>query len=239
MVWNKDLAKLKQDLKTGEEAPPKRPAPKPAPKPAAPRELEDEDALFLAAMGKRRPSAPPEPDASPLAKPSPARPPVEQTDFAEAMTALKGLKPVVSPKLPPRKEPAPPPEPVREEPAVEPPPPAPAAETPRAPEPPRWTPPLIQLAAGMAIDVDGSLDLRGHSASDAIERLKERLLDGHLLGWRTFHIQLGASEELRQAFLAFLDGPEAGLIARYAQAPIPMGGAQAWILYLGLQSSAH
>ena len=83
-----------------------------------------------------------------------------------------------------------------------------------------------------------SLDLRGHSPVDAMERLKERLLDGHLLGWRTFHVQLGPSEELRQALLEFLAGPEAGLIARYAQAPIPMGGTQAWILYLGLQGPA-
>jgi hypothetical protein len=90
----------------------------------------------------------------------------------------------------------------------------------------------------MAIEVDGALDLRGHSPVDAIERLKERILDGHLLGWRTIHIQLGQSEELRRAFQEFLTGPEAELIARYAQAPIPMGGAQAWILYLGLQGSA-
>jgi hypothetical protein len=90
----------------------------------------------------------------------------------------------------------------------------------------------------MAIEVDGLLDLKGHSPLDAVERLKERILDGHLLGWRTLHIQLGPAEELKQAFLAFLTGPEAGLIARYAQAPIPMGGSQAWILYLGLQNPA-
>ncbi|HWQ10454.1 MAG TPA: Smr/MutS family protein, partial [Holophaga sp.] len=94
---------------------------------------------------------------------------------------------------------------------------------------------LIQLAAGMAIDVDATLDLRGHSGTDALERLKERLLDGHLLGWRTLHVHLGPSEALRTIFLEFLASPEAALVARYAQAPIPMGGAQAWILYLGLQ----
>jgi hypothetical protein len=103
------------------------------------------------------------------------------------------------------------------------------------PETARWSPQLIQLAAGMAIEVDGLLDLRGHSPADAVERLKERILDGHLLGWRTLHIHLGPDTELRQALLDFLAGPEANLIARYAQAPIPMGGSQAWILYLGLQ----
>jgi hypothetical protein len=238
MVWNKDLAKLKQDLKSGESEEPKRPVPKPTPKPSAPRELDDEDALFLAAMGGRRQTGPLGPDSPP---PPPARTVPEQADFTEAMTTLKGLKPISSPKLQPQKESAPPPEPKEEEPpvAVDAPPEAPVAEKAKEPEAPRWSPPLIQLAAGMAIDVDGTLDLRGHSAADAIERLRERLLDGHLLGWRTFHVQLGSSEELRQAFLDFLAGPEASLIARYAQAPIPMGGAQAWILYLGLQSSAR
>lgn len=235
MVWNKDLAKLKQDLKSGESEGPKRPVPKPSPKPSAPRELDDEDALFLAAMGGRRQPGPLGPDSPP-----PARTVPEQTDFTEAMTTLKGLKPISSPKLQPQKESAPSREPEEEPPvAVGTPPEVPVAEKTKEPEAPRWSPPLIQLAAGMAIDVDGTLDLRGHSAADAIERLKERLLDGHLLGWRTFHIQLGSSEELRLAFLDFLGGPEANLIARYAQAPIPMGGAQAWILYLGLQSPAH
>ena len=36
---------------------------------------------------------------------------------------------------------------------------------------------------------------------------------------------------LREAFLTFLADPEAQVIARYAQAPIPMGGSHAWILY--------
>src|SRR5512145_1197380 len=49
VVWNKDLAKLKQELKSEEVGTPKKPVPKPVPKPEAPRELEDEDALFLAA----------------------------------------------------------------------------------------------------------------------------------------------------------------------------------------------
>jgi len=243
MVWNKDLAKLKQELKTDEKVDPKRTIPKPAAKPAVPRELDDEDALFLAAMGGPRKAAPATPDAPREEAPAPKAPP---EDFTEAMASLKGLKPVPPPKIPTRKDPvhtvpAPaPPEPVVlgdaiQEPAAVPP---PAQDD--APEAPRWSPPLIQLAAGMAIEVDGLLDLRGHAATDAVERLKERILDGHLLGWRTLHILLGPSEELRRTFLDFLADPEAGLIARYAQAPIPMGGTQAWILYLGLQGpSTH
>jgi hypothetical protein len=233
MVWNKDLAKLKQELKTDEQTEPKRPVPKPAVKPAVPRELDDEDALFLAAMGGRRQTVPSTPDAPRQAIQTPQPPP---EDFTEAMASLKGMKPVAASKLPPRKEPASgpaalPPAPVE----------APVPEALPAPEPEealetaRWSPQLIQLAAGMAIEVDGLLDLRGHSPADAVERLRERILDGHLLGWRTLHIHLGPGAELRQAFLDFLAGPEANLIARYAQAPIPMGGPQAWILYLGLQ----
>ena len=237
MVWNKDLAKLKQELKTEEKTEPKAPVPKP--KPSAPRELDDEDALFLAAMGGRRKAGPQAPD-SPLDEPAPMKKAPEQADFTEAMATLKGMKPVPPPRIPLRKEPPAPkpaPEAIPEAPVEV----SIAAAVPEKtpePEPARWTPPLIQLAAGMAIEVDGALDLRGHSPVDAIERLKERLLDGHLLGWRTLHIQLGTSQDLRQAFLDFLSGPDAGLVARYAQAPIPMGGAQAWILYLGLQGPA-
>jgi len=95
----------------------------------------------------------------------------------------------------------------------------------------RTGPELIHLAAGMALEVDGALDLRGHTAVDGLERFRERLQDGVFLGWRTFHVTLGASDELRESFLAFLGDPEASVIARYAQAPIPMGGNQAWILY--------
>ena len=56
-------------------------------------------------------------------------------------------------------------------------------------------------------------------------------LDGLALGWRTCHVLFGQSEELAQAFGEFLKSPEASSVARYAQAPIPMGGAQARILY--------
>jgi hypothetical protein len=241
MVWNKDLAKLKQDLKSEGGAEPKAPVPKPVAKPSVPKQIEDEDALFLAAMGKRRKLAP-EPEEM-LSQPQDAnasKP--ESMDFKTAMSSMKGLKPMLDPQPtapePPQLIETPatplPPDVFAEATAVSafpPSPPHPAKD----PEPPRVAPVLIQLAAGMAIDVDGLLDLRGHSPSDAIDRLKERILDGHLLGWRTIHIQLGPSEELRQAFQGFLGSPEAELIGRYAQAPIPMGGAQAWILYLGLQ----
>lgn len=103
---------------------------------------------------------------------------------------------------------------------------------PEAPRP-RTGPALIHLAAGMAIEVDGTLDLRRHSLNDAKERLKERIRDGAALGWRTLLVVLGPNEALKQGFLAFLTTSDAQPISRYAQAPIPMGGAQAWVLYLG------
>ncbi len=247
MVWNKDLAKLKQELKSEEVGTPKKPVPKPAPKPEMPRELEDEDALFLAAMGKRKPTASPLQEREVPAVAPPVTKPVQaKGEFTEAMASLKGVKPVPASRIPvPDPKPAPTaPEPKpAEEPIVAPPIEPPAVEAPPPPSatedtpPARTSPLMIQLAAGMAIEVDGTLDLRGHSSADAMERLKERILDGHLLGWRTLHVHLGPSEELRQTFQGFLAGPEAELIARYAQAPIPMGGAQAWILYLGIQGS--
>jgi hypothetical protein len=83
----------------------------------------------------------------------------------------------------------------------------------------------------MAIEVDGHLDLKGHERVDAQERLKERLLDGYALGWRTLHVHLGPSQDLRDMLLDLLASPEGRCLSRYAQAPIPMGGAQAWILY--------
>jgi DNA-nicking Smr family endonuclease len=86
----------------------------------------------------------------------------------------------------------------------------------------------------MAIDVDASLDLRGHSVPDAKERLRERIADGLAVGWRTLHVNLGPSEALKQGLLAFLASPAAASVQRYAQAPVPMGGSQAWILYLGV-----
>jgi len=71
-----------------------------------------------------------------------------------------------------------------------------------------------------------------------MERFRERVQDGVFLGWRTLHVTLGASEELRSCFLEFLGKGEAPSITRYAQAPIPMGGNQAWILYY-LSPGAH
>ena len=92
---------------------------------------------------------------------------------------------------------------------------------------------LIHLAAGMAIEVDGTLDLRRHSLNDARERLKERVKDASALNWRTLLLTFGPNEALKQGFLAFLTTPQAHqFINRYAQAPIPMGGEQAWIIYL-------
>ena len=116
----------------------------------------------------------------------------------------------------------------------------PEAETVDIPPPapqgirPRPGPLLIHLAAGMAIEVDASIDLRGHSITDGKERLRERIADGLAMGWRTLHVNLGPGEALKQGFLAFLASPTASSVQRYAQAPVPMGGPQAWILYLGV-----
>ena len=91
----------------------------------------------------------------------------------------------------------------------------------------------FQLAAGMAIEVDGALDLRGHSLSDAIERLKDRLGDGQLLGWRSLQVTLGPDPILHDGLLELLTSGQVPMVARYAQAPVPMGGTQAWLLYFG------
>jgi DNA-nicking Smr family endonuclease len=253
MVWKQDLAKLKKDLQEEAGA---ADAPKPAPvkkpeKPSAPRPLEEEDALFLRSMGK----AP----APPLLPPGPRRPEPpaarapsshEDASFGAAMGELKGLKPLAGagvppplPDLPAAVEAAPPPGRLEgtaltapllsqlmaaseETRPLDAPPPPPESIKPKGPV-------LIQLAAGMAIDVDGLLDLRNHTLSDARERLKERLEDAVMLGWRSMHVLLGPSEALKQGFLAFLTTPSARAVQRYAQAPVPMGGTQAWVLYLG------
>ncbi len=89
----------------------------------------------------------------------------------------------------------------------------------------------FQLAAGMAIEVDGILDLRNHSLSDAMERLKDRLGDGMVLGWRSLQVTLGPNPILHEGFLALLAAGDAPMVARYAQAPVPMGGTQAWLVY--------
>ncbi|BDU74553.1 Smr/MutS family protein [Mesoterricola silvestris] len=239
MVWKKDLEKLKKSL-AEDPAPPKAPPPKP--KPTEFKPMEEEDAVFLSAMGKRpRPAACPAAPAAP-APAAPPPPPEPAQDFAAAMGELKGMvampASVLAPKAAPRVEPRP-------EPRPEPPPPAPKPPEPPAPEPPpsepqSLLPVQINLAAGMAIDVDGTLDLKGHGRNDAQERLKERILDGHALGWRTLHVILGPAEDLRSMFLDQVGG--SARIARYAQAPIPMGGSQAWIIYFrsaGTSSEAN
>jgi hypothetical protein len=172
-----------------------------------------------------------------------ADPPAPET-FQDAIKDLKGLKPLAwgiserpaAPLPPPAaKAPAPPiptpdPEPTPLA-KVEPP-------APVAPEPETlvqaFVPLRFQLAAGMALEVDGALDLRGHSLTDAIERLKDRLGDGQMLGWRCFQVTLGPDPILHEGLLALLASGQAPMVARYAQAPVPMGGTQAWLLYFGL-----
>lgn len=235
MVWKQDLAKLKQVLKESGEPDPKISTPKLPPKPASapPRSIEEEDSMFLQAMGRRAPAPSKAKDIPFSEEPRVLTlPPVvdDAEAFRSAMGGLKGLKPVEAAPLSaePAKAPEPKPEPAAaplpQEPAVE-------VEAPPAPSP-RTLPERIQLAAGMAVEVDGYLDLRGHTCGDALERLRERVQDGVFLGWRTFHVYLGPSQELQDAFLGYLSEPEAQVVTRLAQAPIPMGGAQAWILYL-------
>lgn len=271
MVWNDDLAKLKQQLKAQDpkESPP---PPKPTPPPQPARSMAEEDSAFLSAMGVRRspqpapaalPAVTPEPQAAALLPPEP--PP---EDFRSAMAQLGGVKslgpgPLVAAPAPappgaqapalavppaPAPTPAPPAAPTLSQgmlarPAHLPPDAEPEAETVDIPPPPpqgirpRPGPLLIQLAAGMAIEVDASIDLRSHSISDAKERLRERIADGLAMGWRTLHVHLGPGEALKQGFLAFLASPAASSVQRYAQAPVPMGGNQSWILYLGVPGS--
>ncbi|WP_005031343.1 Smr/MutS family protein [Holophaga foetida] len=246
MAWKQSLAKIKQDLKAIEGEPPKAsPPPKVAPKkPEEVKPMEEEDALFLMAMGAKSQAKTPR-KAPVVASPNPVAAPPEKPrdeDFGEAMASLKGMKGIgrseVVEKAERKEEPAPEVLAVQAAPPVPEPPPAPPEpvaappvplESEAAPPAPR----RIHLAAGMAIEVDGAIDLRGHSIADARERLKERVLDSVCLGWRTLHVTLGDTEERREAFLDFLTTVGPRTIERYAQAPIPMGGASAWILYLG------
>lgn len=242
MVWKQDLAKLKQKL--GEEpptAPPPKPQPKTTPKPSETKDLNEEDAVFLAAMGKR--PAPPARRAAPAegVSPEPPSPPPAPETFASALEDLKGLKPLAGPPV--LSAPAPRKAPVQKEAAPEPQPPPPLPPVPPSPEPPAAVSPALpeapaqpqrfQLAAGMAIEVDGVLDLRGHCKSDAVERLKDRLGDGQVLGWRTLQVILGPAPELHEALLELLEAGQVPMVSRYAQAPVPMGGNQAWLLYFG------
>jgi hypothetical protein len=251
MAWKQDLAKLKQQL--GPEVP--LPAPKPTPKPAAkaggPPALDDEDAVFLSAMGLKPAPRPAKPESNegPALSPVVSAPPAPES-FQEAVKDLKGFKPLAKglldrppapkPSLPTDIEPvkpalaaspAPVPQPALTEPTLT----EPPLTEPTAPEPlppsPFSMPMRFQLAAGMAIEVDGVLDLRGHSLSDAMERLKDRLGDGLVLGWRSLLLTLGPDPALHEGFLALLASGGAPMVARYAQAPVPMGGTQAWLLY--------
>jgi len=242
MAWKQDLAKLKEQLGPEPPAPtPKRP-PKPAPRPGGPVPLDDEDAVFLSAMGLKPAARPVSPMASqgPTETPAVVEAKAPET-FMDAIKDLKGLKPI-SRALPDKATP-PPAAPA----ALTTPKPSPAPALPQVPIP---TPPepiaveaealvqpimplRFQLAAGMAIEVDGSLDLRGHSLTDAIERLKDRLGDGSVLGWRSLQVTLGSDPILHDGLLALLASGQVPMVARYAQAPVPMGGTQAWLLYLG------
>jgi hypothetical protein len=239
MAWKQDLEKLKQQL--GPEAPASAPrvVPKPVVKPTEPIQMEDEDAVFLSAMGLK-PAATRALAPMTLKDANEGMPasdlPVPET-FQEAVRDLKGLKPMAR-NFADRPAPLPTtvvsivppaPPPVRsEEPA--------RLELPPEPEPtipPSLKPLRFQLAAGMAIEVDASLDLRGHSLSDAMERLKDRLGDGKVLNWRSLQVTLGPDPALHEGLLDLLDSGQAPMVARYAQAPVPMGGTQAWLLYLG------
>jgi hypothetical protein len=232
MVWNKDLAQLKKDLKMQEgNSPPPPPAPPAKPAPAVPETLEEEDALFLAAIGKSITGAPKEQGVS-----------GGGGEFEEAMSQLKGVKPKVSPvpETPAPNAQAPqqplmrnvveelaaslesvPPEFFKDE---------------AVPEAKKGLPEIIQLAAGMTIEVDGQLDLRNHNDGDAAERLKEKVLDGLCLGWRSLHIILGNPGPLHQVFAQYIKSPQSYPLAKYAQAPVPMGGDKAWILYYEAQA---
>ncbi len=249
MAWKQDLAKLKQQL--GPEAPAApRASVRPVPKPTGTGNLDDEDAMFLSAMGlkatakARAPKPVQETTTSEAA--APVEPPPPET-FQEAVKELKGLKALpkgiqhsAKPSKAPAKsaqaeQPAPIAAPREAEVAplppqlLAPPPPPVLLET-LAPAP---VPLRFQLAAGMALEVDGTLDLRGHSLSDALHRLQDRLGDGLVLGWRSLLVNLGPDPILHQGLLDLLASGQVPMVARFAQAPVPMGGNQAWLLYFG------
>ncbi len=247
MAWKQDLAKLKQQL--GPEAPvaPK-PPPRPALKPAG--TLDDEDAMFLSAMGLkatakvRAPKPADEPAVPEAAAPVEQAPP---ETFQEAVKELKGLKALPKgiqhsakpAKAPTKSVPAQPPAPLAAIPPAEVAPPVPEVQAPPPPlaaleaPAPALMPVRFQLAAGMALEVDGTLDLRGHTLSDALHRLQDRLGDGLVLGWRSLLVNLGPDPILHQGLLDLLASGQVPMVARFAQAPVPMGGNQAWLLYFG------
>lgn len=239
MVWSKELAQLKQDLKLpdGNQSAILPAAPKPSPAPVKPKPLHEEDALFLAALGVHGVSNPKQNES-----------PKEGGEFEVAMSQLKGIRqknkdiPILSdskevPEGETETQHIIPEENIN----IEQPHPSDALpgeflEDDISDKKNITLPEKIQLAAGMTIDVDGQLDLRNHNAVDARERLKERVLDGFYLGWRSLHIILGNSEPLQEAFADYISSPQQGPIAKYAQAPVPMGGTKAWILYYETQA---
>lgn len=244
MAWKQDLAKLKQQLEPEPTTAAPKALPKPAPKPTGPVRLDDEDAVFLSAMGLKsapaRVTAPAEP-ALPVEPVAPTEAKAPET-FLDAVKDLKGLKPMVK-GLPERSTaPAKPAVAQAPPPVVLPiPPVGPVDPIPKPAELEAQAAPLqpsrFQLAAGMAIEVDGSLDLRGHSLADALERLKDRLGDGQVLGWRSLQVTLGTDPALHEGLMDLLSSGQVPMVARYAQAPVPMGGTQAWLLYFAPPSN--
>ena len=97
MPWKQDMEKLKQQLGPEAPAPAPKPLPKPVVKPAVPGQMEDEDAVFLSAMGLKPARAPRPSEATPPkdAQEPAVRPeaPTPET-FQEAILGLKGLKPM-------------------------------------------------------------------------------------------------------------------------------------------------
>jgi len=237
MIWNKDLSKLKQDLKAQEENGTVNPTAKPvkaSPPPVQPKTMDEEDALFLSAVGKAAvlPQKLPEISENP-------------NEFKEAMSQLKGIKhsrsdiplSIKTPKVASEQRM------VAKEKGM-----GSAAvfsgivskglhEWEESIELIKKPPEKIYLAAGMVIEVDAVLDLRNHTVEDARERLKERVLDGVSLGWRSLHVILGNSEPLNRTLIDYINSPQSYPLLKYAQAPVPMGGTQAWILYYGVQNN--
>ncbi len=261
MVWKQDLAQLKQQLppEPPQAGPPPKPnLPVQPPQSLEDADL----LFLKAMGGVAVPPAPPNVGIVPPPAPVvPSRVPDPEPDFAIGLADLKGLRPLAAnpvlgasaPLATPKPEvelPKPQEMPIQVVASPIPADPSSGVAQPLAhvlksasvlatpqplTEPPpriRSGPALIHLAAGMAIEVDGALDLRRHGVNDARERLRERVADGLVLQWRTLLVTLGPNEALKQGLLAFLTTPQARVVARYAQAPIPMGGTQAWILYL-------
>ena len=217
---------------------PEAPAPKaaqdpaPAPPAVAPETFQEalKDLKGLKPMA-RGPLAKPARAAAPKAAPAPAPRPVHAPPPVPAPVPVTAevtpAEPAPAPTPVAAAAPAPSPTPVAAVARTS----APRAEPASEPPAPGPLPVRFQLAAGMAIEVDGLLDLRGHSLVDAQERLKDRLEDGRLLGWHSLQVTLGPDPGLHDGLLALLNSGGLPQVGRYAQAPVPMGGSQAWLLY--------